>query len=187
MMNVLEFIATGSEDVEALIPLDIMRRAGIDFKTVSITGSKEVETAHGVTIIADLLFEEADIDNADMLLLPGGMPGSLNLNRHEGVRQALLKHAENGKLIGAICAAPMVLGNIGLLKGKRATCYPGFEKYLDGAEYTNELYTRDGNIITGEGPAATFPYAYCLLEALTDKNTADEIAQGMMFKHLMEK
>ena len=136
---------------------------------------------------ADLLFEDADIDNADMLLLPGGMPGSINLNEHEGVKKALLKHAKAGKLIGAICAAPMVLGGIGLLKGKRATCYPGFEKYLGGAEYTNELYTRDGNIITGEGPAATLPYAYCLLETLTDKNTADEIAQGMMYKHLMEK
>ena len=186
-MKVLEFIATGSEEIETLIPLDIMRRAGIDFKTVSITGSKNVETSHGVTIVADLLFEDADIDNADMLLLPGGMRGSINLNEHEGVKKALLKHAKAGKLIGAICAAPMVLGGIGLLKGKRATCYPGFEKYLGGAEYTDEVYTRDGNIITGEGPAATLPYAYCLLESLTDKNTADEIAQGMMYKHLMEK
>lgn len=90
-------------------------------------------------------------------------------------------------MIGAICAAPMVLGGLGMLEGKRATCYPGFEEYLEGAEYTHELCTVDGNITTGEGPAATFPYAYKLLEALTDKKTADGIADGMMYKHLMLK
>ena len=98
-MKVLEFIATGSEEIETLIPLDIMRRAGIDFKTVSITGSKNVETSHGVTIVADLLFEDADIDNADMLLLPGGMPGSINLTEHEGGKKALLKHNKKNKCL----------------------------------------------------------------------------------------
>ena len=187
MAKVLEFIATGSEEIETLIPLDIMRRAGLDFKTVSITGKKEVETSHGVTIHADLLFEEADIDGADLLMLPGGLPGATNLNDFEPLRKALLEHNAKGKMIGAICAAPLVLGGIGLLKGRRATCYPGFEKYLTGAEYTHELFTVDGNITTGEGPAATLPYSYALLEQLTDKATADGIAEGMMFKHLMQK
>lgn len=187
MAKVYEFLATGFEDVEALIPLDIMRRAGVDFKTVSITGSKAVETAHGVVINADLLFEEADFNDADLLMLPGGMPGATNLNAHEGLKKLLLEHAGKGKLTSAICAAPMVLGGLGLLKGRRATCYPGFEGYLDGAEYTAELYTRDGNIITGEGPAASFPYAYALLEALGNGPAADQIAEGMMYKHLMER
>lgn len=187
MTKVYEFIATGFEDIEALITLDVMRRAGVDFKLVSITGSRQVETAHGVMITADLLFEESDFSDANMLLLPGGMPGSTNLNEHTELKNLLVEHDAKGKWIGAICAAPMVLGGLGLLKGRRATCYPGFEKYLEGAEYTHELCTRDGNIITGEGPAATFPYAFALLEALTDRQTADQIAEGMMFKHLIAR
>ena len=187
MAKVYEFLATGFEDIEALIPLDIMRRAGVDFKTVSVTGDRLVESAHGVKLEADLLIEEANFSDADLIMLPGGLPGATNLNAHEGVRRALVEQNARGKMIGAICAAPMVLGGLGMLEGKRATCYPGFEKYLEGAEYTNELYTVDGNISTGEGPAATLPYAYALLEALTDRQTADSIADGMMYKHLMLK
>lgn len=185
--KVYEFLATGFEDIEALIPLDIMRRAGVDFKTVSVTGNRMVESAHGVAIQADLLFEEADLKDADLLMLPGGLPGATNLNDHVGVRRALLEQNKEGKLIAAICAAPMVPGALGLLSSKRATCYPGFEKYMEGADYTHELFTVDGNIITGEGPAATLPYAYALLAMLTDRNTADGIAEGMMYKHLMLK
>ncbi len=187
MAKVYEFLATGFEDIEALIPLDIMRRAGVDFKTVSVTGSLVVESAHGVKIEADMLIEDADFGDADLLMLPGGLPGATNLNAHAGVRKALVEHNVRGKMIGAICAAPMVLGGLGMLEGKRATCYPGFEKYLEGAEYTNELCTVDGNITTGEGPAAALPYAYKLLAALTDAKTADGIADGMMYKHLMLK
>lgn len=187
MAKVYEFLATGFEEVEALIPLDIMRRAGVEFKTVSVTGSLTVESSHGVKIQGDMLIEDADFKDADLLMLPGGMPGATNLNAHEGVRKALVEQNIRGKKIGAICAAPLVLGGLGMLEGKRATCYPGFEKYLEGAEYTHELCTVDGNITTGEGPAATLPYAYKLLEALTDKKTADSIADGMMYKHLMLK
>lgn len=131
MAKVYEFLATGFEEIEALIPLDIMRRAGVEFKTVSVTGAKEVESAHGVKITADLLFEEADLSDADLLMLPGGLPGATNLNEHVGVKKSLIEQNRKGKMIGAICAAPMVLGGIGLLRGKRATCYPGFEKYLE--------------------------------------------------------
>jgi len=187
MAKVYEFLATGFEDIEALIPLDIMRRGGVEFKTVSITGNKTVETAHGVKIEADLLFEEADLSDADLLMLPGGLPGATNLNMHKDLKKALVSQNEKGKMIAAICAAPLVLGRLGLLKGRRATCYPGFEKYMEGAEYTHELYTVDGNITTGEGPAATFPYAYALLSALTDRQTADGVADGMRFTHLMQR
>ena len=187
MAKVYEFLATGFEDIEALIPLDIMRRAGVDFKTVSVTGSLVVESAHGVKIEADMLIEDADFGDADLLMLPGGLPGATNLNAHAGVRKALVEHNVRGRMIGAICAAPMVLGGLGMLEGKRATCYPGFEKYLEGAEYTHELCTVDGNITTGEGPAAALPYAYKLLAALTAAKTADGIADGMMYKHLMLK
>lgn len=185
MAKVYEFLATGFEDIEALIPLDIMRRAGIDFKTVSITGDLYVESAHGVSIKADMLIEDADLSDADLIMLPGGLPGATNLNAHNGVKKAIIEQNARGKMIGAICAAPMVLGGIGLLQGRHATCYPGFEKYLEGAEYTHELCTVDGNITTGEGPAAALPYAYTLLAALTDRQTADQVAEGMMYKHLM--
>lgn len=186
MKKVYEFLATGFEDIEALAPVDILRRGGVDIKTVSVTGSEYVDSAHGVTIKADLLFEDADLSDADLLMLPGGLPGATNLNVHEGLRAALLAHNERGGQIAAICAAPMVLGGLGLLLGKRATCYPGFEKYLIGADYTHELYTIDGNVTTGEGPAATLPYAYSLLARLTDEQTAKQVAEGMMYVHLME-
>ena len=185
MKKVYEFLATGFEEVEALAPIDIFRRGGIDAKTVSITGNKQVTGAHGVTVTADLTLEEADCSDADLLMLPGGMPGSTNLNDCEPLKALLASQAAAGKRVAAICAAPLVLGGMGLLKGKRATCYPGCEQYMTGADYTRELFTTDGNITTGEGPAATFAYAYELLALLTDQATADQVAEGMMYKHLM--
>ena len=179
--KVYQFMADGFEDVEALIPVDVLRRGGVDIKTVSIMGRLEVESAHGVTIKADMLFEDADLSDADLLMLPGGMPGASNLDAHEGLKAALLKQAEAGKKISAICAAPFVLGKLGILKGKRATCYPGFEQFLEGATYTASLFTIDGNIITGEGPAAAFPYAYSILALLTTEETATEVATGMRY------
>lgn len=186
MKKVFMFLANGFEDIEALIPLDVLRRGGVDVKTVSITGSLVAESAHGVKIEADLLFDDADLQDADLLMLPGGMPGASNLNEHEGLKKALVEQAEAGRLVSAICAAPLVLGGLGLLNGKRATCYPGFEQTLIGAEYTAALYTVDGNIVTGEGPAAAFPYAYTLLAMLTDEETARGVAEGMRYLHLME-
>lgn len=186
MYKVYEFLANGFEEIEGLAPVDILRRAGIDIQTVSITGSERVQSSHGVTVLADKTFEEAgDFSDADMLLLPGGMPGSTNLNAHEGVRQALLRQNAQGKRIGAICAAPMVLGSLGLLQGRRATCSPGFKEYLTGAEYTGELFTVDGNIITGEGPAATLPYAYKILSFFTDEDTTRKLQRKMQFLHLI--
>ena len=185
MAKVYEFLANDSEEVEALITVDILRRAGIDIQTVSITGSEYIKSSHGVIIKCDTTIENADLSDADMLLLPGGMPGSTNLLQHEGVRKALTAQNEAGKKIGAICAAPMVLGDLGILNGKKATCYPGFEKYLTGAEYTHELFTIDGNIITGEGPAATFPYGYAIAEMLAGKEKAEQLKEGMMFNHLV--
>ncbi|MCI6161763.1 MAG: DJ-1/PfpI family protein [Prevotellaceae bacterium] len=187
MAKVYQFMANGFEDIEALIPVDVLRRGGVEILTVSITGESVVESAHGVRIQADMVFEDADFSDADLLMLPGGMPGATNLNGHEGVKGALLAQHKAGKKIAAICAAPLVLGGLGLLRGKRATCYPGFEDTLEGAEYTAELYTVDGNITTGEGPAAALPYAYTLLAALTDKETADSVAEGMRYVHLMER
>ena len=186
MAKIYEFLANGFEDIEGLATVDILRRGGIDVVTVSITGSEFVETAHGITLKADAIFEDVDFSDADMLLLPGGMPGASNLNAHKGVRETLLKHNEAGKRIGAICAAPMVLGSLGLLDGKKATCYPGCEKYLTGAEYTATLYQEADNIITGEGPAAVFPYAYKILSYFVGEEATKQMQEGMMYAHLMQ-
>ena len=188
MAKVYMFLAEGFEDVEALIPLDVLRRGGVDVKTVSVGDGYVVTSAHGVNIEADLMFMEINPSDADLLMLPGGMPGASNLYAHEELCEALLKQNEKGKMISAICAAPaVVLAQLGILNGRRATCYPGFEKLLAGATYTADLCTTDGNITTGEGPAAAFPFAYELLALLTDRSVSDQIAVGMRFAHLMEK
>ncbi len=187
MAKVYEFLANGFEEIEALAPVDILRRGGVDIQTVSITGSEFVESSHGITVKADLQFTTPDdYADADMLLLPGGLPGATNLNDHEGVRQALLNQHEHGRRIGAICAAPMVLGSLGLLQGRKATCSPGFEKYLTGATYTAQLFEEDGTIITGEGPAATLPYAYRILSYFIGEDAAADIQVQMRYAHLME-
>jgi 4-methyl-5(b-hydroxyethyl)-thiazole monophosphate biosynthesis len=131
------------------------------------------------------MFDDCDFSDADLLFLPGGMPGASNLNAHEGVKKALLAQNAAGKRVAAICAAPLVLGGLGILRGKRATCYPGFEQTLEGATYTADLFTVDGNVTTGEGPAAAFPFAYSLLAQLVNEETAQQIAVGMRYAHLM--
>ncbi len=185
MVKVYEFLADGFEEIEALAVVDVLRRGGITIETVSIMGREWVETSHGIKVKADLVFEDADFSDADLLLLPGGMPGSLHLKNHEGLKQVLLSQDAAGKRIGAICAAPMVLATHGLLDGKKATCYPGFEKYLPNAEYTASLVQEDGNITTGEGPAASLPYAYTLLGYFVDKEKVEEVKEGMLYPHLM--
>ena len=188
MAKVYVFLANGFEDVEALIPIDVLRRGGVEVITVSTTGEPIVTTAHGVGIVADKAFEVCDFSDADLLMLPGGMPGASNLYEHEGVCKAVCDQFAAGKKVAAICAAPaVVLAALGILNGKKATCYPGFENVLAemGATYTGDLVTVDGNITTGEGPAAAFPYAYELLAQLVDQPTSDQIAEGMRFKHLM--
>lgn len=185
MAKVYEFIANGSEEIEALTVVDVLRRAGVECVTVSINETEEVLMSHGVRVSCDMKIADADFNDADMLLLPGGLPGATNLNECEAVRSAMQRQFEEGKKVGAICAAPLVLGSLGILKGKRATCYPGFENQMTGAEYTHELYTIDGNVITGEGPAATLPYSYAILEMLGKQAEAAQLREGMMFNHLL--
>ena len=180
MAKVYEYIADGTEEIEALTMTDVLRRAGVEVVTVSINKTAEVTMSHGVRIICDTTVAEADVNDADMLLLPGGMPGATNLNDCEAVRTAVLRQYEQGKKVGAICAAPLILGGLGILQGKRATCYPGFESQMTGATYTKELFTVDGNVITGEGPGS-----YAILEMLGEGAEAEQLREGMMFNHLM--
>ena len=188
MKKVYVFLADGFEDVEALIPVDVWRRGGIDVTTVSTTVFPLVQSAHGVNIEADVMLEQCDFSDADLLFLPGGMPGATNLYENEGVCKAVVDQHAKGKKVAAICASPaVVLSPLGILDGKKATCYPGFEDALIESDYTADLVTVDGNVTTGEGPAAAFPFAYELLAQLVNKQTADQIADGMRFKHLMER
>ena len=149
MAKVYEFISNGTEEVEALIPVDVLRRAGVEIIIVSTTGQQIVTTAHGVNIVADAMIEDICTDDADLLMIPGGLPGGENLCNHPLVREAIKKQYDAGKLVAAICAGPMIFGSLGISEGKRCTCYPGFEDYLTGATYTGELVTVDGNVITG--------------------------------------
>ena len=186
MKKVYVFLADGFEDVEALIPIDVLRRGGVDVTTVSITDFPLVTSAHGVNIETDIMFEQGDFSDAELLFLPGGMPGASHLFDHKGVCKAVVDQHAAGKKVAAICAAPaVVLAPLGILDGKRATCYPGFEQALTEATYTADLVTVDGNVTTAEGPAAAFPLAYELLAQLVNTQTSDQIAEGMRFKHLM--
>lgn len=187
MAKVYEFIANGSEEIEALTVVDVLRRGGVEIVTVSINDTEEVELSHGVVMKCDTTIAAADFSDADMLLLPGGLPGTYNLRDCEAVRAAVKSHYDAGKKVGAICAAPIVLGSLGILEGKKATCYPGCEEGMTGAEYTHELVTVDGNIVTGEGPAATLPYAYTILGLFADEATVNGLKEGMMYNHLLSK
>lgn len=175
------FLASGFEDIEALAPIDIMRRAGLPVETVSITDDKVVTSAHGVPVVADRLLSEIDFGNAELLFLPGGLPGATNLDACQPLREGILQHAQAGRLTSAICAAPLVLGHLGLLEGRKATCYPGFETELHGAEYTAALVEQDGNFVTGKGPGAAMELGYVLVERLVNRETADALRRGMMY------
>jgi len=189
MKKVYVFLADGFEDIEALIPVDVLRRGGVEVVTVSTVEDSQIATsAHGVQVVADAMIDECTFDDADLLLLPGGMPGASNLYECDAVRQAVLNQHRQQKRIAAICAAPaVVLAQTGVLDGRRATCYPGFEQLLTKAEYTADLVTVDGHVTTAEGPAAALPFAYELLSQLVDAQTSRQVAEGMRYVHLMER
>lgn len=182
---VFVFLASGFEDIEALAPVDIMRRAGLQVETVSITDEIVVNSAHGVGFVADRTLAEIDFEDADLLFLPGGLPGATNLDACQPLREGLMQHYKAGRPIAAICAAPLVLGHLGILEGKKATCYPGFETELKGADYTASLVEQDGQFITGKGPGAAMELGYVLVERLKDSQTATALREGMMYNFLL--
>lgn len=179
MTRILVHLADGFEEMEALVPVDVWRRAGFDVKTVSISSKLGVEGAHNITVLADQLFENTKYDEADMIYLPGGIPGATNLDAHKGLRRQLIHFADKGKVLGAICAAPLVLGHNNILKGKKATCFPGFEKELFNTEYTETSIQTDDNIITGKGAGVAFEFALHIVTYFKDKNTASKLASNM--------
>ena len=175
------FLATGAEEIEALATVDILRRAGLSVEIVSITNNRMVTGAHGIRVEADSLLKDVEFFDAEMLILPGGMPGATNLAACDDLIERIRDHVYLGRPVAAICAAPLVLGRMGLLEGKRATCYPGFEGELKGATCTGALVEQDGLFITGKGPAAAFEFGYTIVERLKDKATADALREGMLY------
>ncbi len=183
MKKVALFLANGFEEIEALGTVDVLRRAEIPVQTVSISDELKVTGAHNVTVFADKLFTDVNFSAVDVLILPGGMPGSKNLNEHQGVKELIKTFVSEKKYVAAICAAPMVLGELGLLKGKNATCYPGFESQLIGANITGENVTVDGTIITGKGPGFMFDFALQIVEVVAGKETRKKVAEGLLWKN----
>lgn len=181
MSLVYAFLADGSEEVEALMVVDILKRAGIETKTVSINSQKEIKSSHDIIIKTDLLFEEVDFDKADMIFLPGGIPGTPNLAAHKGLMDKVLEFDKQGKKLATICAAPSILGELGLLNGKKATCFPGFEDKLIGADYTGEKVVTDGNITTAKGLGAALEMGLELVRVFINKEKADEIAAKIQY------
>lgn len=181
METMYVFLAEGFEEIEALAPVDVMRRAGLHVVMVSTTGNLVVKGSHGIPVVADTLFEEANYDDAALLFLPGGLPGATNLEAHKPLGQLLVNKAAEGAIVSAICAAPLVLGGLGLLQGKQATCYPGFEDTMLGADYTAEKVTRDGNIFTACGPGAAWDLGFAFVEQFCGIEKANELRTGMQF------
>ena len=172
------FLADGFEEIEGLAPVDILRRAEKDVVTVGI-GSDAVRASHGVTVLCDITDMQVQLDERlEMIVLPGGMPGTLNLEKSPIV-QATIDYCMNNDIpVTAICAAPSILGKKGILNGRKATCFPGFEKFLEGAELADGVVT-DGNVTTGVGPGVSVDFGLRLVEILCGKAEADRIAAGM--------
>ncbi len=180
MKKAFVHFAEGFEEVEALTIVDVLRRAEIPVLMVSVSGKLIVTGSHGISVQTDILYENTDYSEAEILILPGGMPGSKNLNAHAGLKEKLKTFNEKGLKLAAICAAPMVLGHLNILKGKKAVCFPGYEDDLAGATVLYEPAIKSGNVITGRGVGAALNFSLEIVEELKGKATADKLAQAML-------
>lgn len=175
------FMADGCEEIEGLTVVDILRRAQIEIAMISITGRKEVTGSHGITFHADALAEDVDYSELDGIVLPGGMPGTLHLGENAIVNAVIRQFAADGKLVSAICAAPSVLGAAGILAGKNATCHPGFEEKLTGANTKEDAVVVDGNIITSRGMGTAIPFALEIMRYFTDDAAVEQLKKGLVY------
>lgn len=175
------FIADGCEEIEGLTVVDIVRRAKLEIDTISITGKKEVTSSHNVTFLTDTTAEKADFASYDGIVLPGGMPGTIHLGENETVNRVIKEFAAEGKLVAAICAAPSVLGQAGILEGKRATCHPGFEDKLLEANVEFEPVVRDCNVITSRGMGTAIPFALEIVRYFLDDAAVENVKTGLVY------
>ncbi len=174
------FLADGFEEVEALAPLDILRRANLDTVTVGVTG-EFVTGAHNITVKADIALSDVKFENIDAVILPGGLEGTENLDKNEIVKNAVKYADDNKKLVCAICAAPSILGKMGLLKGKKATCYPGFEDTFYGGEYVKQSVAVCDNFITSDGMGSAYKFGFEITVALCGTEKAEEIKKQIQY------
>lgn len=176
------FLAEGFEEIEALTPVDVLRRAGADVKTIALGRSKTVKGAHGIPVVADMTLSQLGEDvKPEMLVLPGGMPGTLNLKKNKRLMSMVKEAADEDRWVAAICAAPSILGELGLLAGRRAVCYPGFEPSMSGATLAPKAkVVRDGNIITGKGMGVALTFALVLTGVLFGPDKVDEISSSIL-------
>ncbi len=181
MAQALIFLAPGYEEVEMLTVVDMLRRAKISVDMVSITDRLEVTSSHQVTIKADTLFSDADFHEAQALILPGGIPGTPNLRAYGPLCDKLKEFAAAGKTVAAVCAAPTVLASLGILEGKKATCYPSFADKLESGEYVKQPYVVDGNVITSRGMGTCIEFAGAIITQLKDKDTADAVKEAIIY------
>lgn len=182
MSKVYTFFATGYEEVEALTVVDLLRRAGMEVNMVSVTGEDSVTGSHGISINMDSKFDDNDYSDGDVFFLPGGMPGTTNLLAHEGLCKLLVAKNNEGKRLAAVCAAPSVYGQLNLLNGKCATCYPGFEDKLVGANVVTDSVVTDGNITTSRGMGTSIDLGLELITLLCDEEKAIAIGKGIIYK-----
>lgn len=176
------FLANGFEEVEAIAPVDMLRRAGAQVKTVGVTG-KAVTGSHGIEIVADCSIDEIVLDdNLEAIILPGGLPGATNLENDETVQKAIDFANNNDKYICAICAAPFILGHKGILENKSAVVYPGFENELYGAKISSEHIAVDGNIITGKGPGVAIEFGIAIVKAICGEEKANTVYTALQAK-----
>lgn len=183
MAKVYVFLADGCEEIEALTPVDLLRRAGDEVVTVSIMEKKTVTSAHGVRIKADVKYSKVDFTDGDLFFLPGGGVGTENLENHDPLRNLLLQKAGDGKHIAAICAAPRYLGALGLLKGRKAVVYPGLEDHLIGAEVCQVPAVTDGNITTGHGPGAAADFGFELVRVLHGEDAVKKLKEEFVYPY----
>ncbi len=181
MKKVFLFLAEGFEEIEAIAPIDILRRAEIPTVTVSITEKREVVGAHGITVLADQLFDETDFSESDFLILPGGLNGMLNLKSHRQLAKLLQQQNKQQNRVAAICAAPSILGELGVLQNREAICYPGFEENLKGAKISSSSVVTDENITTAKGPGVAIDFSLKIVEILKGKEVAEKVASDMIY------
>ena len=179
MKKVIVFLADGFEDCEAIATVDLLRRAGIEVTTASIMENRKVRSAHNIIVMADIMAQDADFEAADMIILPGGGEGTENLKKSDLVAQQCKAFA-GSKTVGAICAAPTVLGGLGILKDRKATCYPGCEPQLTGAQTVNSKVVVDGNIITGQAPGAAYEFALEIIKQLAGDEASDAVRKAIV-------
>lgn len=188
MKRVGIFMADGCEEIEGLTVVDIVRRAKMEITMISITDKKEITSSHQVTFMADALAKDTDFDTFDAIVLPGGMPGTLNLGASEIVNQVIRKFAAEGKIVAAICAAPSVLGAAGILNGRHAACHPGFEEKLTGAAVSEDAVVTDGNIITSRGMGTAIDFGLAIVDSLTgfDETVSSQVKKGIVYRNFEE-